>query len=100
ALGELATAGGAERLDELAKFPASTNAFATREEIVDFLGQQRLASLPVADIHRRLIGVIRNQTLLAATEQEASADMQTSCGVSNDEPALSRVPFAVRKSMP
>lgn len=100
ALGELATAGGTERLDDLAKFPASTNAFATREEIVDFLGQQRLASLPVVDIHGRLIGVIRNQTLIAATEQEASADMQTSFGVSKDERALSRVPFAVRQRLP
>jgi magnesium transporter len=100
ALGELATAAESDRLAELAKFPASTNAFATREEIVDFLSQQRLASLPVVDIHGRLIGVIRNQTLIAATEQEASADIQTTFGVSKDERALSRVPFAVRQRLP
>ena len=100
ALGELATASVNDRLDDLARFPASTNAFATREEIVDFLSQQRLASLPVVDIHGRLIGVIRNQTLIAATEQEASADIQTTFGVSKDERALSRVDFAVRQRLP
>ena len=100
ALGELATAAPTDRLDDLAKFPASTNAFATREEIVDFLSQQRLATLPVVDIHDRLIGVIRNQTLIAATEQEASADIQTTFGVSKDERALSRVDFAVRQRLP
>ncbi len=100
-LGELAIALPEQRLDELVRgAPAAANAFATREEIVDFFGQRRLASLPVVDAHERLVGVIRNQALIAAAEQEVSADIQTMVGTSKDERALSRVPFAVRHRLP
>ncbi len=100
-LGELAIARPEQRLDELVRAaPASANAFATREEIVDFLSSARHASLPVVDAENRLVGVIRNQALFAAAEQEVSADIQTMVGVSKDERALSRVPFAVRQRLP
>jgi magnesium transporter len=88
-LGEIATAQPSARLDELAKAePLATNAFATKEEIVDFLGQHRLASLPVVD------------TLMQAAEQEASADIQTMVGASKDERALTPIPIAVRQRLP
>jgi len=100
-LGEIATASPTTRLEELAKGePLATNAFATKEEIVEFLAQHRLASLPVVDAHGRLVGVIRNQTLMQAAEQEASVDIQTMVGVSKDERALTPVQFAVRQRLP
>jgi magnesium transporter len=100
-LGELAIARPEQRLDQLAPdVPASANAFATREEIVEFLAQRRLASLPVVNAENRLIGVIRNQTLMAATEREASADIATMVGVSKEERALSSAPMAVRRRLP
>lgn len=100
-LGELAVARPEQRLDQLAPAaPASATAFATREEIVEFLGQRRLASLPVVDTENRLLGVIRYQALIAAAEREASADITTMVGVSKEERALSPIRFSVRQRLP
>ena len=99
-LGELAIARPDQRLDELVRgAPLTADAFATREEIVDFLEQRQLASLPVVDAQNRLVGVIRNQALIAAAEREVSADIQTMVGASKDERALSSVGFAVRRRL-
>jgi len=68
-----------------------------REEVVEKLEQHKLANLPVVDFAGRLIGVIRQEGLVAALAEEASLDIQTMVGVSRDERALSTVPFAVRK---
>ena len=73
---------------------------ATREEIVESLASQRLATFPVVDLNQRLVGVIRYRALLAAAEAEASSDIQTMVGASKDETALSRVSFAVRQRLP
>ena len=80
--------------------PLSVSALTTREEVVDLLNQARLASIPVVDFERRLIGVIRLDQLVRAAEQEASADIQSMVGVSKEERALSRVSFAVQKRLP
>jgi magnesium transporter len=59
-----------------------------------------VASLAVVDYERRLLGVLRHATLVAAAESEASADIQTMVGASREERALSTVGFAVRKRLP
>jgi magnesium transporter len=100
ALNELAVASPQDRLDELLRPTAVVHAFATREDVVEVLNETRLPSLPVVDINERLLGVIRHRALVAAAEQEASADIQTMVGVSKDERALSRVTFAVRQRLP
>jgi magnesium transporter len=100
-LGELATATPETRLKDLVQGTAvGVHATATREEIVNYLTEQRVATLPVVDSDRRLVGVIRYRALVAAAEAEASMSMQTMAGVSKEERALSRVSFAVRKRLP
>ncbi|MGD8567564.1 MAG: magnesium transporter [Gammaproteobacteria bacterium] len=71
-----------------------------REEIVEKLEQFKVSSIPVVDFEGRLVGVIRENQLLAALQQEISVDMQTMVGASKDERALSKVSFAVSKRLP
>jgi magnesium transporter len=80
--------------------PAAVAVTATREEIVESLAAQRLATFPVVDLNNRLVGVIRYRALLAAAEAEATSDIQTMVGASRDETALSRVGFSVRRRLP
>lgn len=80
--------------------PARINAMAHREEVVEMMERFRLTSLPVVDFEDRVLGIIRHDGLVAAAEQEVSADMQTMVGVSKEERALSGVGFAVRKRLP
>ncbi|HEX9495879.1 MAG TPA: magnesium transporter [Candidatus Limnocylindria bacterium] len=100
-LGELVTAQPDTKLQDIVRgVPAAVVVTATREEIVDSLASQRLATFPVVDLNQRLVGVIRYRALLAAAEAEASSDIQTMVGASKDETALSRVSFAVRRRLP
>ena len=100
-LGELVTAQPDTKLKDIVRgTPVSVVVTATREEIVDSLSSQRLATFPVVDLQSRLVGVIRYRALLAAAEAEASSDIQTMVGASKDETALSRVSFAVRQRLP
>jgi len=101
ALHDLAVARPAERLDALARRdPPRVHALATREDVVETLGQGRLLSLPVVDLEGRLLGVIRHDALVDAAREEATADIQTMVGASSEERALSPVAFAVRKRLP
>jgi magnesium transporter len=100
-LGEIATATPDTKLKDLVRgTPVGVQATATREEIVAYLTEQRAATLPVVDGGQRLVGVIRYRALVAAAEAEATMSMQTMVGVSKEERALSRVPFAVRQRLP
>lgn len=100
-LGEIATATPDTKLKELIRgVPAAVAATASREEIVAYLTEQRVATLPVVDGDRRLVGVIRYRALVAAAEAEATMSLQTMVGVSKEERALSRVTFAVRQRLP
>jgi magnesium transporter len=101
ALQDLALAAPDDRLEEFVRLaPASVDAMATREEVVDLMTQQRLPSLPVVDAEGRLIGVIRYDRMFSAAQEEASADIQTMVGASKEERALSSVSFAIRKRLP
>jgi magnesium transporter len=101
ALQDLAVADGQEGLEELLRLaPVSVSAMATREELVDLMTQHRLSSLPVVDADNRVVGIIRHDKLIAAAQEEASADIQTMVGASKEERALSNVSFAIRKRLP
>lgn len=101
ALQELAVATTGERLEALSRgVPIHVQAIASREEVVELLEHHRLASLPVVDFEGKLLGVLRSDALLAAAQEEVSADIQTMVGASREERALSRVHFAVRKRLP
>ncbi len=75
-------------------------ATAPREEVLDVLRTQRAGSLAVVDFAGRVLGVLRQEQLLAATEQDATADLVTMVGASREERALSSPFFAVRKRLP
>jgi magnesium transporter len=100
-LQDLAVATPGQLLESLARaVPASAQATASREEVVETMAQSKLSSLAVVDFEARLLGVIRHSALVAAAEEEASVDIQTMVGASKDERALSPVGFAVRKRLP
>ncbi|QPJ64143.1 MAG: magnesium transporter [Candidatus Nitrohelix vancouverensis] len=71
-----------------------------REEVVAKLEEYKLSGLPVLNIDRQLMGVIRHDAMVKAVEEEATVDIQTMFGVSKDERALSGPVFAVRKRLP
>lgn len=100
-LHDLALADPATRLDAIALArPVRVQAMDPREEVVAIAEAGQVASVPVVDLADRLLGVIRHGDLVAATQEAASADIQTMVGVSPDERALSRPGFAVRKRLP
>ena len=88
-------------LEELAKpVRATVQATASREEVLDTFAKYILLDLPVVDLNGVLLGVIINNSLVQAVQEETSADIQTMVGVSREERALSSPFFAVKKRMP
>jgi magnesium transporter len=71
-----------------------------RDRIVELFNERKLLTIPVVDLDGQLLGVIRNRTILHASQEEATADLQTMVGASADERALSPPWFAVRKRLP
>lgn len=98
---DLALAAPGAKLEDLAQAaPPRVQALATHEELISIVEERKLSSIPVVDISDRLVGVIRYADLLAATQRDATADLQTMVGVSKEERALSTPFFAVRKRLP
>jgi magnesium transporter len=100
ALQDVVLAGSNDRLESLSRTPHPVQAFASREDVVAELERHRVASLPVVDVGGHLIGVLRQDELIAAARQEATADAVRMVGASEDERALSPPLFAVRKRLP
>lgn len=71
-----------------------------REDLVELLNQHRLASVPVIDLHDRVVGVIRQDGLVDALQQDAAADLQQMVGGSAEERALSRPWVGVKGRLP
>jgi magnesium transporter len=80
--------------------PVRVHALTPRDEIVDLFSRNRLQLLPVVDLDNRLLGVIRQSTVIQAAQEEAAADLQAMVGVGRDERALSSPLFAMRKRLP
>lgn len=100
-LQDLALAEPGARLESLAgPHPLRVQAMDPREDVVAVAESGQATSVPVVDLGNRLLGVIRHGDLVAASQEAASADIQTMVGVSPDERALSRPSFAVRKRLP
>ena len=100
-LQDLALAEPDSRLEQLAKpVRATVQAIASREEVLDTFAKYVLLDLPVVDLNGVLLGVIINNSLVQAVQEESSADIQTMVGVSREERALSSPFFAVKKRMP
>ncbi len=100
-LQEVAVSRPAERIGALVTArPATVNALANKEDVLDLIARLKLISVPVVDFEGRILGVIRHDRLVTAAQEEMSADLQTMVGASKEERALSRVSFAVRKRLP
>lgn len=80
--------------------PVAVLAIAPRDEVLETFEARRAESLPVVDIDRRLLGVLRHRELVQAAQAQATADAVTMVGASEDERALSSPLFAVRKRLP
>ena len=80
--------------------PVRVNALTPQEEIIDLFSRYRLRLIPVVDIEERLLGVIRQSSVIQAAQEVAATDMQAMVGVSRDERALSSPLFAMRKRLP
>ena len=100
-LPDLALAEPGTRLESIrATRPVRVEAMTPREDVAAIAESGQVTSVPVVDLGDRLLGVIHHGELVAATQEAASADIQTMVGVSPDERALSRPSFAVRKRLP
>ena len=78
----------------------AVRAMTPREDVVELMTRSRIGTLPVVDAQSRLLGVVRQDHLSPAIEEQASSNLQTMVGASEDEHALSPVGFAVRKRLP
>jgi magnesium transporter len=100
-LQDLAVAEPGVRIDTLrVRTPVSVQATTSREEVVEVFERGIGTTVPVVAFDDRPVGVIRNDVLVAAAQQEATADLQKMVGGSTEERALSPAPFAVRKRLP
>jgi magnesium transporter len=89
-----------ERLQSIMRRDVPTiHPMESREEIVDLFGGRRLVTIPVVDLDGRLLGVIKNEDIVKASQEDATADLQTMVGASKDERALSPLWFSVRKRL-
>lgn len=70
-----------------------------REQIGELFAAQRFMTIPVVDLDERLLGVIKNEDIIKASQEDATADLQTMVGASRDERALSPVLFSVQKRL-
>lgn len=70
-----------------------------REEIVDLFDVHKVVTIPVVDLDERLLGIIKNEDIVKASQEDATADLQTMVGASRDERALSPIWFSVRKRL-
>ena len=89
------------RLETIMRSPTpQVGATSPREEVVAELQRHRVASLPVVDFDQRVLGVLRQDELLTAAQEEATSDAAAMVGAGRDERALSPPQLAVRKRLP
>lgn len=76
------------------------NPMTSRDEVVKLMDRHRLASLPVVDFERRLLGIIRYDGLVRATKQALTDDIGRMVGAGSEERALSSPFFTVKSRLP
>jgi magnesium transporter len=89
-----------EKLANLRRDTPSVRATSSKEEVVELLETHRVGSVPVVGFDGRLLGVLRQEQLVTAAQEEATAAAVRMVGASEDERALSPPFFAVRKRLP
>ncbi|MBL7174569.1 MAG: magnesium transporter [Desulfobacteraceae bacterium] len=71
-----------------------------REDVLTLLRRHRFLALPVVDDENRLIGVIKHDEALVASQIEAFENMQKMVGAGEDERALSPVSTVIKRRLP
>lgn len=100
-LQEIAISEPKVKLQDIIQAPLGVvNALAPREDVVELLEERKIIHLPVIDINNKLLGIIRNDELVAASKEEATEDLQAMFGAGREERALSKVSFAVKSRLP
>lgn len=89
-----------EVLKNLMEPTLSIHVMSPMEEVVDLQKRNKLLNVPVVDLDQRLLGIIRNDSLVKAARQDATEDIQALFGAGREERALSKVSFAIRKRLP
>jgi magnesium transporter len=90
-----------QRLELLVKDPAPrVSAMAPKEDVLNVLTASGIGMVPVVDGQQRLLGVIRQESIIQVVKEDATADLATLVGASKDELALSPPLFAVKKRLP
>lgn len=79
---------------------ASVDPLTPQDEVVELFEKHRFQSIPVIGLGGELLGVIWQDALVRAVEEDATSDIQAMVGASRDERALSTPTFAVRKRQP
>ena len=89
-----------QSLGELMEPAPFISATASQEEVVDLIEKENLVQIPVTDIHQKLLGIIRNDTLMNASKNEITEDLQAMFGAGREEQALSKVSVAIKSRLP
>ncbi len=89
-----------QTLDKLIEPTLGIHVMASMEEVVELQNKNKLYNLPVLDLDQKLLGIIRNNTLVKAAQEDATEDIQALFGAGREERALSKVGFAVKKRLP
>jgi magnesium transporter len=98
---ELLTAPGAAKLASIAdRTQPAVHVMAGRDEVVEVLRAHPSSLLPVVDLERRVLGVLRQEELVEAARQAATDDFQQMVGAGKEERALSPALFAVKNRLP
>jgi len=101
AMQEVVLAPPGATLGSLMRSPTpSARATSPGDEVVCELQQYGVSSLPVVDFDGRVLGILRQDAMVAAARDAASAEAVTMVGASPEERALSAPGFAVRKRLP
>jgi magnesium transporter len=80
--------------------PVAVHAMAQSDEVVELLDRHHLASLPVVNLDRVLIGVISYDALRKATQLDAAADAQAMVGASREERGFSTPWESIKSRLP
>ncbi len=78
----------------------SVPATMSREDVITLMRRHRFLALPVLDDEGRLVGVIRHDEALRASQLEAFEDLQKMVGAGGDERALSPISIVVKRRLP
>jgi magnesium transporter len=89
-----------ETLSHMLEPAFSIHVMSPMEEVVELQERNKLINLPVVDFDQKLLGIIRNNTLVKAAQEDATEDIQALFGAGREERALSKVSFAIKKRLP